>query len=86
MLRQKNIALHFKVQAYANAPHIMANKEYVTKITKNSAYQNVGGVYCKVIKQGNGTIPTDESMVRVPYEGRTIDGIFLIIVIKEVNL
>ena len=64
----------------------MANKEYVTKITKNSAYQNVGGVYCKVIKQGNGTIPTDESMVRVPYEGRTIDGIFLIIVIKEVNL
>lgn len=54
----------------------MANKEYVTKITKNSAYQNVGGVYCKVIKQGNGTIPTDESMVRVPYEGRTIDGIF----------
>ena len=64
----------------------MANKEYVTKITKNSAYQNVGGVYCKVIKQGNGTIPTDESVVRVPYEGRTIDGIFLIIVIKEVNL
>ena len=64
----------------------MANKEYVTKITKNSAYQNVGGVYCKVIKQGNGTIPTDESMVRVPYEGRTIDGIFLIIVIKNIKM
>ena len=64
----------------------MANKEYVTKITKNSAYQNVGGVYCKVIKQGNGTIPTDESRVRVPYEGRTIDGIFLIIVIKNIKM
>ena len=32
------------------------------------------GVYYKVIKEGNGPIPADTSMVEVNYEGKTIDG------------
>ena len=32
------------------------------------------GVQCKVIKEGNGPIPADTSMVSCNYEGRTIDG------------
>ena len=32
------------------------------------------GVQYKVIKEGNGAIPTDTSMVSCHYEGRTIDG------------
>ena len=72
--KAKEYCTALKMQAYANEPNFVANKEYVKKISKNSAYKNVGGVYCKVIKQGKGTIPTEESMVRVHYEGRTIEG------------
>ena len=32
------------------------------------------GVQYKVIKEGKGAIPTDSSMVKVHYEGKTIDG------------
>ena len=32
------------------------------------------GVLYKVIKEGSGEIPTDTSMVKVQYEGKTIDG------------
>ena len=32
------------------------------------------GVQYKVIKEGNGAIPTDTSYVKLHYEGRTIDG------------
>lgn len=32
------------------------------------------GVQYKVIKEGNGAIPSDTSMVKVHYQGRTIDG------------
>ena len=32
------------------------------------------GVQYKVIKEGTGAIPTDSSMVKVHYEGKTIDG------------
>ena len=33
-----------------------------------------GGVQYKVIKEGSGAIPADTSIVKVQYEGRTIDG------------
>ena len=32
------------------------------------------GLQYKVIKEGKGELPTDTSMVKVHYEGRTIDG------------
>ena len=33
-----------------------------------------GGVQYKVIKEGNGPVPADTSMVKVHYEGRTLEG------------
>lgn len=33
-----------------------------------------GGVQYKVLKEGTGAVPADTSMVKVHYEGRTIDG------------
>ena len=32
------------------------------------------GVQYKVIKEGNGPIPTDSTKVKIHYEGKTIDG------------
>jgi len=32
------------------------------------------GVQYKVIREGNGAIPTDTSMVKVNYEGKTLEG------------
>ena len=32
------------------------------------------GVQYKLIKEGNGPMPKDTSMVKVNYEGKTIDG------------
>lgn len=47
-------------------------------MAKNAKAQDVktleSGVQYKVIKEGNGAIPADTSMVKVHYEGRTIDG------------
>ena len=33
-----------------------------------------GGVQYKVIKEGNGPLPKDTSLVKVHYEGKTLDG------------
>lgn len=43
-----------------------ANKEGVTTLPD--------GVQYKIIKAGTGEVPTDSSLVKVNYEGRTIDG------------
>ncbi len=56
-----------------------ANKAAGEKFLANYAKQKdvkklAGGVLYKVIKEGNGAIPTDTSLVKVNYEGKTIDG------------
>jgi len=47
-------------------------------MAKNATAKDVkklpSGVQYKVIKEGRGAIPADTSMVKVHYEGRTIDG------------
>ncbi|MFA4180357.1 FKBP-type peptidyl-prolyl cis-trans isomerase [Xylanibacter rodentium] len=47
-------------------------------MAKNATAKDVkklpSGVQYKVIKEGSGAIPADTSMVKVHYEGRTIDG------------
>jgi len=47
-------------------------------MAKNATAKDVkklpSGVKYKVIKEGSGAIPADTSMVKVHYEGRTIDG------------
>lgn len=42
--------------------------------TKEGVKTLPSGVQYKVIKEGNGKIPADTSMVKVNYEGRTLDG------------
>lgn len=41
---------------------------------KNGVKTLASGVQYKVIKEGNGEIPTETSLVKIHYEGRTIDG------------
>lgn len=42
--------------------------------TKPGVQTLPSGVQYKVIKEGNGEIPSDSSMVKVHYEGRTLEG------------
>jgi FKBP-type peptidyl-prolyl cis-trans isomerase FklB len=50
-------------------------EKYVANYAKGKDVKKLkGGVLYKVIKEGKGAIPTDTSMVKVHYEGKTIDG------------
>lgn len=51
------------------------NDDYIAKISKQSGVKSLGdGIYYKVLKQGDGVIPTVDQVVCVNYEGKTIDG------------
>lgn len=51
------------------------SEKYVADYAKGKDVKKLkGGVLYKVIKQGTGAIPTDTSMVKVNYEGKTVDG------------
>ena len=50
-------------------------EKYVANYAKGKDVKKLkGGVLYKVIKAGTGALPTDTSMVKVHYEGKTIDG------------
>ena len=50
-------------------------EKYVANYAKGKDVKKLkDGVLYKVIKAGTGAIPTDTSMVKVHYEGKTIDG------------
>lgn len=52
-----------------------AGEEYIAKKSKEAGVKALpGGSYYKVIKEGNGDIPSDTTRIQVSYEGRTIDG------------
>jgi FKBP-type peptidyl-prolyl cis-trans isomerase FklB len=56
-----------------------ANKEEGEKFLKENAKKEgvktlPSGVQYKVIKEGTGALPTDTSLVKVHYEGKTLDG------------
>ena len=57
-----------KVAKEAGEKFLAANKKKPGVVTLPS------GVQYKVIKEGNGPMPKDTSMVKVNYEGKTIDG------------
>ncbi|MDE5947748.1 MAG: FKBP-type peptidyl-prolyl cis-trans isomerase, partial [Prevotella sp.] len=68
-----------QVKAKAMEAQYGENKEAGEKfLAENAKKEGVktleSGVQYKVIKEGNGAIPADTSMVKVRYEGRTIDG------------
>lgn len=56
-------------------PNKEAGEKFLAENAKKPGVKTLpSGVQYKVIKEGNGVIPTDTSNVEVHYEGRTIDG------------
>lgn len=56
-------------------PNREAGEKYLANYAKGADVKKLGnGVLYKVIKEGNGEIPSDTAMVEVNYEGKTIDG------------
>ncbi len=61
--------------AVEDHPNLKAGEEFLAKIAQEPGVESLGGgIYYKVIAEGTGAKPTQESRVRVHYEGRLIDG------------
>lgn len=56
-------------------PKKQAAAEYLAKVEKQADVKKLdGGVLYKVVKEGDGIVPTADMQVEVEYEGRLIDG------------
>ena len=56
-------------------PNKKAGEDFLAANAKNDSVKVLpSGVQYKVIKEGNGVLPKDTSLVKVHYEGRTLDG------------
>lgn len=64
------------MKAEANKDAIAAADAFMKKYASNKEYQQLGntGIYYKVIKAGNGEKPTEQSAVKVNYEGKNMKG------------
>ena len=67
-IKAKNMEKEYGPNKVAGEKFLAANKKKPDVVTLPS------GVQYKVIKEGNGPMPKDTSMVKVQYEGKTIDG------------
>ena len=67
-IKAKNMEKDYGPNKVAGEKFLAANKKKPGVVTLPS------GVQYKVIKEGNGPMPKDTSMVKVQYEGKTIDG------------
>ena len=67
-VRSKRLLKEFAANKEAGEKFLAENKKKPGVVTLPS------GVQYKVIKEGNGPMPKDTSMVKVQYEGKTIDG------------
>ena len=76
MVAQKMMqSIKAKTMEKAYGPNKAAGEKFLASNAKKEGVKTLpGGVQYKVIKVGTGKIPTDTSMVKVNYEGRTIDG------------
>ena len=64
-----------KVMEKEYGPNKAAGEKFLAENKKKDGVKTLpSGVQYKVIKVGNGAIPTDTSMVKVHYEGKTLDG------------
>ena len=64
-----------KAAYYAGIPNKVAGEKFLAANKKKPGVVTLpSGVQYKVIKEGNGPMPKDTSMVKVQYEGKTIDG------------
>lgn len=67
-VRSKRLLKEFAANKEAGEKFMAENKKKPGVVTLPS------GVQYKVIKEGNGPMPKDTSLVKVQYEGKTIDG------------
>lgn len=67
-IRAKNMEKEYGPNKAAGEKFLAENK------TKEGVKTLPSGVQYKVIKVGNGSMPADTSMVKVHYEGKTLDG------------
>ena len=61
--------------AVEDDPNYKAGEEFLEKVAQQPDVKSLGGgIYYRVISEGTGPKPTQESTVRVHYEGRLVDG------------
>ena len=64
-----------KVLEKEYGPNKIAGEKFMAETAKKEGVKPLAnGIYYKVIKEGNGAMPKDTSMVKVHYEGRLSDG------------
>ena len=64
-----------KVMEKEYGPNKAAGERFIAENKKKDGVKTLpSGVQYKVIKVGNGAMPADTSMVKVHYEGKTLDG------------
>lgn len=75
MAQLKMEAIKSKNMMNQYGPNKAAGEKWLANNAKQPGIKTLpGGLQYKVIVEGKGEIPTDTSMVKVQYEGRTIDG------------
>ena len=71
----KMMTIKAKAMEKEYGPNKVAGEKFLAANKKKPGVVTLpSGVQYKVIKEGNGAMPKDTSMVKVHYEGKTIDG------------
>ncbi len=71
----KMVAIKTQTMEKQYGPNKEAGEKFLAANKKKAGVVTLpSGVQYKVIKEGNGPMPKDTSMVKVHYEGKTIDG------------
>ena len=73
--QEKMVSIKAKAMEKQYGPNKVAGEKFLAANKKKPGVVTLpSGVQYKVIKEGNGPMPNDTSMVKVQYEGKTIDG------------
>ena len=75
LAQEKMVSIKAKAMEKQYGPNKVAGEKFLAANKKKAGVVTLpSGVQYKVIKEGNGPMPKDTSMVKVHYEGKTIDG------------
>ena len=75
LAQTKMMAIKAKSMEKEYGPNKVAGEKFLAANKQKPGVKTLAsGVQYKVIKEGNGPMPKDTSMVKVHYEGKTIDG------------
>lgn len=73
--QMKAAAIQAKAAQKTYGKWMKQNNDFMAKISKTAGIKKLGnGVYYKVVKEGNGPVPSDTSTVVLNYEGKDITG------------